>query len=485
MKSIKRNFLYHSFLKVTAVIFPLITAPYVSRVLEPDGVGLFGFASTYTAYFALFAVLGIPRYGIRMVAANRDNKEKLQTVVSELISLSFVATLIVCLLYIISLFVVREAHQNYLLFIVTGITLFMAPLNIEWVFSGLEEYGYITLRALIIRILSIAALFIFVKEKNDLIIYAGISSLSKVITDLWNLTKIVRMGIKPRLKICGLNKHLKQVLILFSANVAISIYTMLDTLMLGFFSNYEQVGFYSQTSHLSKTLLAIVTSLSAVAMPRMAYYKKNGNLKELNRLANKSMSFVSFFSIPMAFGIMCLSPTFVPLFFGEKFVGATIPLQIICFLVVAIGMNDITGTQILISLGKDKQFLYSVLAGTLSNFTLNLFLIPKWGAIGASIASVFAEFFILFVMLWFVYKYTPVRFHIKSDILKSFFGAALLVPIYFLVAQFAHGWMLVVVYPIIGALCYFVIQAIIKHSSYELFVSEVLKKFKINRLQNK
>ena len=160
-------------------------------------------------------------------------------------------------------------------------------------------------------------------------------------------------------------------------------------------------------SHIAKVLLGAVTSLSLVAVPRVSYYMKNQDYIGINNLIDKSFSIVSFLAFPVAMGLCCISPTFVPLFFGDKFVGAIIPLMILSFLVIAIGLNNLTGVQILIGMGHDKPFLYSVLIGTFSNFILNLALIPLWGAVGASIASLVAEFLILLVTTVFVYHRTP------------------------------------------------------------------------------
>ena len=480
MKSIKRNFIYNALLKVSAVVFPLITAPYISRVLEPDGLGFFNFTTTYAHYFALVAVLGIPQYGIRKVASCRDNIIQLQRTVSELISISFIATIVVTLIYLVTLLIIGEFRENYIYFLIAGIALYLAPLKVEWFFSGMEEYGYITFRALVIRTLSIAAMFLFVKDKNDLIKNIAISALSTVITDLWNLTKMYKMGITPRLTLKGLKPHIQPVLILFSASIAISVYTILDTIMLGFMSDYSQVGYYSTTSHLSKTLLALVTSLSVVAMPRMSYYKETGNSKGLNDLANNSMSFVSFLAIPIAVAIICLSPVFVPLFFGELFVDAIIPLQIVCLIIVAIGMNNITGMQILVALGHDKPFLYSVLSGTIINFCMNLVLIPNLGAIGAAISSVTAEFFILFMMIRYIYKRTNIRFTRFSDIMKSFLGSIVFIPLFFVLNQIINGWLLIFTFTFIGILIYVALELLMKHSSSKLFLNYLLS-IKLNK----
>ena len=186
MKSIKLNFVYNVLLNVSTVIFPLITAPYVARVLEPDGVGLFNFAGTYAGYFALVALLGIPTYGVREVSKLREDKRGLAKLVSEMMSIAFITTIVVSTIYLLSLGIVGQLKENFILFLLAGFAVYLAPFKINWYYQGLEEFGFITLRSLIIRVLSIICLFLFVREKNDLIIY--ITKVSQVMAHLHNLT---------------------------------------------------------------------------------------------------------------------------------------------------------------------------------------------------------------------------------------------------------------------------------------------------------
>ena len=246
MASIKRNFAYNILLNLSRVIFPLITAPYISRVLEPDGIGLFNFANTYAGYFALFAVLGIPFYGIREVAKIHEDKDRLSKLVSELISVSFIATFIATLIYIASVFIIGQLDDNCVLFLVSGFLLYFAPFRIDWFYSGLEQFKYITLRTVVIRTVSIIGMFIFVRTKSDLLIYMILNVCGIICGDVWNYAKLLRSGIKPRLTFVGLKKHLSPLFILFASSIAISIYTILDTLMLGFMTDYQQVGYYNQ-----------------------------------------------------------------------------------------------------------------------------------------------------------------------------------------------------------------------------------------------
>lgn len=474
-KSIKRNFLYNILLNISKVIFPLITAPYVSRVLEPDGVGLFNFANTYAGWFALFAALGIPYYGIREVAKIKDNITEQTIFISEIISISIVATSICCLLLFLSLYFIPQLNENYVIFFVSGIILYMTPFKIDWFFQGKEEFGYITFRSLIIKTLSVILLFILVCEKSDLLIYVALNAAAVALNEIWNFVKLYQSGIHPYFTLSG-TQHIKPLLILFSSSIAISVYTILDTLMLGFMADYDEVGYYNCATHLSKALVPIVTSLAAVALPRVAKLKEEKNWDEINGLMNKSFSIVSFLSFPIAFGVLVVAPVFVPLFFGEHFYGTIIPLQIIIFTVIAIGFNNLTGIQILLGLGMDKAFFYSLLTGTISNFILNLLLIPYYGASGAAVSSVFAEILILFVMLFYIYKKTPIRFCNFKDTLVNLTLSLSFIFIAYMIGTYSSGWPFVLVTIAGCTIIYLYGQYILKTSSSKMLIGMIKSK---------
>ncbi len=241
---------------------------------------------------------------------------------------------------------------------------------------------------------------------------------------------------------------------LFASAVAISVYTVLDTLMLGFMTEYSEVAYYSNATNISKMLLAAITSFSAVAIPRISIYLQNNNQEKVNELINKSFSMVSFIAFPAAVGLCCIAPTFAPLFYGEQFYGTIIPLQILSFLIVAIGLNNLSGVQILIGYGKDKLFLYSVIIGATVNFILNLFLIPRYGASGASIASLSAEIIILATTMLFAKRHTAARLTHFWDIIKASAATILFIPLINLLEHILSGWTLVFVFCISGFFIY-------------------------------
>lgn len=474
MKSIRLNFLYNLLLSVSRVIFPLITAPYVARVLSPDGVGLFNFSSMYASYFAMFAVLGIPTYGMREVAKVRDDREKLSTLVSELVSMQTLLTIAVTVFFLGSIAAVGMLRKDALIFVISGLVLYLSPVKTEWFFAGEERFGFITFRQVLVKALCIVSIFVFVKTRADMIIYVSIYALGNIIGEMWTFIAMLRNGVRLRFTIHGLSRHLKPVLILFASSVAISIYTMLDTLMLGFISDYSEVAFYNSASNISRSLLAAVTSFSAVAMPRMSYFLSEGNEYEANKLVDKGFSLASFLAIPAAVGLACIAPTFTILFYGDQFGGAVLPLQIMSFVLMAIGLNNITGWQVLVGIGRDKLFLYSVLAGAALNLVLNSILIPLFGAVGASSASVAAEFLILGVSTWFMNTKTTIRIHRFKDALVSFAISLSFLPLIWLMGKFIHGWWLVGSFVAAGFCIYVILHWIVGSTSFELVKNTAL-----------
>jgi O-antigen/teichoic acid export membrane protein len=475
-QTVKKNFLYNLLLQVSKVLFPLVTAPYIARVLDPEGVGIANFVNTYSSYFALFAVLGIPLYGIREIAKKRNDLKASEGFVSQIISIELFSTLLASLFYLLSVYFVGQLNENATLFLFAGIALYITPFKVEWFFCGREEFGYITFRSLLIKAVSVFLLFVFVRTKEDILNYILLGVFATIVNEMWNYVKLYKMGIHPRIRFKGCAQHLRAVLALFASSIAISIYAMLDTLMLGFQSSYQEVGYYNSAMHVIKALLPVATSLSAVAIPRVATYIHEGDTDKVNELMNKSLGIVSFLAFPLTIGIIMVSPSFVPLFFGNQFYGAILPMQIASVLLLSIGLNNLNGIQVLISVGKDRQFLYSVLGGAIANFLLNLYLIPEFGAAGAAFSSVYAETQILIVNECFVRKKTSVRVTNFSDLGKAMVGALCFIPICIFIGTVMKDWIFVCTCIIVCTLFYAVSQYVLKNSTFNMMYSLVMSK---------
>ena len=479
MASIKRNFLYNLLLQVSKVLFPLITAPYIARTLDPEGVGIVNFVNTYSSYFALFAVLGIPLYGIREIAKLRDDIKASERFVSQMMSIELITTLLISCVYIMSVYFIGQLNKHSLLFLIAGISLYITPFKIEWFFSGREEFGYITFRSLIIKTISVVLLFFVVKDKGDLINYVFLNLFATIANELWNYVKLYRIGVHPYFTLSGCKIHLKPILTLFASSIAISIYVMLDTLMLGFRSSYQEVGYYNCAMQLVRTLLPVTTALAMVAIPKVAIYHKSEDIQMINELMTKSLGIVSFLAFPITIGIIMIAPIFVPLFFGKSFYGSILPMQIGSIIIVAIGLNNLNGMQILTGMAKDKLFLISVTTGAVVNFCLNWFLIPQYGASGAAFASISSETLILFVNEYFVRRYTQVRILYWGDLLKSMVGAMLFIPICLFCGELMSGWFYVFACIIVCAGIYVLFQGLTGNTTFKVIYTNVLNKIKI------
>lgn len=482
MPSLKVNAFYNVLLSVMRVIFPLITAPYVSRVLSPEGVGLFNFSLTYSAYFAMVAALGIPTYGIRAIAACKDDRNSLQTTFSELFSISVFSTLAVSVIYILTLLFVGKLNQDFLIFLLIGFCLYLTPLSIDWYYQGLEDYKYISLRSVFVKFLAVISIFFFVKTRDDLLVYVVINVIANAANNIWNFLKLIASGIRPYLTFKGLSKHMKPVLILFASAVAVSVYTILDTIMLGFMQENSDVAYYSCASNIAKMIVAVISSLASVTMPRIASYAKDGLVGEISALANKSFSAISFLVIPASIGLCCIAPTFAPLFYGDQYYGVILPLQIMSFVILAIGLNNISALQILVSMGKDKEFLRAIIIGASANFCLNLVLIPNYSSAGAAAASVVAETLILVITMIYAKRYTGVCFNRWDDCLKALAASLVFIPLLLLERSVLRGWWLVSVFVLSGFVLYLSLSLLMRNSSVKVYFDAVRNTLKKNKV---
>ena len=413
--SLKRNIAYNTILTVSNVAFPIITTPYVSRILGVENIGIINFATTYASYFALFAALGIPIYGIREIAKQNNNLEGRCKIFSELFIINCLSTIIIFLIYLVTIFSISTFYKERYFLLIVGISVLFVPLNTDWFFSGREKFKFVTIRSLAAKILSLCGLFIFVRTREDIISYLVLTLFANLSSQIWNFGYMIRKEIKFRFKNLSIKKHLKSILILFASNIAISIYAMLNTLMLGFMSDYTQVGYYTSAIKISKLILPLVTSMSPVMIARINTLKGEPNNREqIVKLLNRSFGVMMLLAVPATIGLIVIAPRFVPFFFGLEFMRAIPSLQILSSLILIIGTNNFFASQILLGMGFDKKVLFVVSLGTISSFCLNILLIGPYGSVGSSVASVIAEIIVTIAAILFVVKVVPIHLNFKN-----------------------------------------------------------------------
>ena len=387
-KNIKKNYIYNVFYQILLLVTPLITTPYVSRVLEADGVGIVSYAESIVSYFALFAAMGIPTYGQREISYHQDSLVKRSRIFWNTLILKFIIAGVALAVYLIF-----ACHSSYMmLYLVLGFQILAVLVDVTWFFQGVEEFGKIVLRNTFFKVLGIVYIFAFVQEKSDVYVYAfGIAFFTFLGNiSLWRYLP----GYVSQIRVAELRpfEHIGVVLSLFIPTIAIQVYTVLDKTMIGLIteSAYEN-GYYEQAMKVSKMPLAVVTSLGTVIVPRIGVYFQQQRYDDIQHLMYRSYRFVWMIGIPMCLGLILTSRNFVPWFFGPGFERVSDLIDISAFLILAIGISNVTGIQYFVPTGRQNLLTVSVLIGAAVNFVLNLFLIAQWQSVGAAVASIIAE----------------------------------------------------------------------------------------------
>lgn len=395
--SIKFNFIMNSLLTISSFIFPLITFPYVSRILLPEGTGKVSFVTSVVTYFNMFAQLGIPTYGIRACAKVRDDKETLSRTVHELLSINLIMSALAYLVLGICLATIPRFQTEKPLFIIVSTTILFNAVGVEWLYKGLEQYTYITVRSLVFKVIALVAMLGLVHEKSDYVIYGAITIFAASASNVLNLIN-TRKYIKVRsVGNYNLVRHIKPILIFFAMSCATAIYTNLDTVMLGFMKSDVDVGYYNAAVKIKSVLLGVVTSLGAVLLPRASYYIEHGLNDEFQIISKKAIEFVFLIALPLSIYFMIFAKEGVIFLSGSAYEGAIIPMQIIMPTLLWIGLTNIMGIQMLVPLGREKVVLYSEIAGALVDLVINLILIPRMASAGAAIGTLVAE-----IVVWIV-----------------------------------------------------------------------------------
>ncbi len=398
--SIKKNFFLNAILTLSGFIFPLITFPYVFRLLLADGTGRVDFATSLIAYFNMFAQLGIPTYGIRATAKVRDNKLELSKITQELTLINLLMSIFMYACLAVALLVIPKLFEDRLLYIIVSSTLLFNAVGMNWLYSGLESYSYITVRSLVFKAIAVALTFALVHQHSDYVIYGAITVVASVGSNIFNLIH-ARKHISWRpLKELKFRRHFKPIGVFFAMACATTVYTNLDNVMLGFMTTNTDVGYYGAAVKIKRILVSVITSLGAVLLPRSSYYIEKGEMEEFKKLSRKAINFVSIAATPLVLYFILFAREGINLLSGSKYVGSIVPMQIIMPTVLFIGLTNIMGIQIMVPLGKEKSVLYSVIWGAVTDLVLNALLIPEHKAAGAAIGTVVAELVVLIIQCY-------------------------------------------------------------------------------------
>lgn len=388
MNSVKKNFLYNALYNVLTLIIPLITTPYISRVMGAENIGIYSYAYSIAYYFGLFILLGLNNYGNRTIAGVREDKQKLSHTFCNIFTMQLFMGLIMITMYIV--YIIFFA-TNRVMSLILMIYLISVMLDINWFYFGLEEFKLTVTRNTIIKILNTILLFVFVKSQDDIYIYAFLIVSGMIVSQLilWGMIHKYIVFVKPQIN--DVLSHIKPNLILFIPVIAISIYNTMDKIMLGMMSNMLEVGYYESSFKLTTIPVMATTSLGTVMLPRMSNLIANGNHKEAQKYIQKSLIASLFLSAPMALGLSAIVNEFVPMFYGNGYESCKEIIPVLILASIFIAWANVIRTQYLIPNKNDRIYIISVFLGAIVNVIINYLLIPKYQALGAAIGTLIAE----------------------------------------------------------------------------------------------
>lgn len=416
MTSLKTNVVLNLLHTLTGIIFPIITFPYAARVLLPEGIGVIGFQQSIISYIVLFTSLGIPLYAVREVSRNKDDIEKRNRTTLEILILS----LFLCVLGYIAVFIIGEIvpqiNSNLKTFYILSLTILFNSLGVNWFYQAIEDFKFITIRSVIFRTVSAAALFIFVKDSSDLNIYALVTVSSTVGNNIINIIHLRRYVKRRQINIPTLKiwHHFIPALRIFVLNLVTSIYVHLNTILLGFMKGDEAVGYYYTGNRLTQIILTLITSLGSTLLPRCSNLVENNKWEEFKVITKKSYRLIFALSLPASLGLIILKEPIIDIFFGQNYVESAKVLAWTAPTLFFVGLTNLIGIQILYPNGKENIVIVSTLIGAIVSVLLNSFLIPRLSYIGAAVSTLIAEFFVLIVQLIYGGKYVPFNFFDKT-----------------------------------------------------------------------
>ena len=476
--SIKKNTVYNIIKSLSTVIFPLITFPYVSRVLGADNVGKINFSSSIISYISLIASLGVATYAIRECAKVKENENDLNRMASQIFSINVTSTIIAYIILIGILIFAKPLYGYRNLILIQGIAVMFATLGTEWINSAMEDFKYITIRTFLFQALSIILMLLFVKEPSHYYRYALICVVSASggnITNIFYRRKYCKITFTFSMNI---RQHLKPILLVFSLILSQTIYCNSDMTILGLIKGDYQVGLYSVAVRIYTIVNMMVASVALVVMPQMAKLFQKRDYDEINKLVRYAMDCIVVIGFPVIAGIACIAPELVEIIAGKEYIGATLALRILMISLLFSYLGGIISNVIMIPSGREKVCLKTSVISAVVNVVLNFILIPYFGLYAAAATTAIAEG----VGLCNIYRYVEPDIRVgkfRDVFLGPLIGCAGIVCISYFVKGFGMGlWIRTIVIILLSVLAYFITMILTKNKFAMDIINSIIKKIR-------
>lgn len=397
-KSILKNTIYYLIYNILNLLFPLVSGIYAARVLLPQNIGEVTYSQNIVQYFIVLSFLGIPTYGVREISNVRKNKEELNKVYSELFFINFISTLFFGVIYFILVLNIESFRENLRLYSIMGVLLFFNIFNINWLYEGLEEFRFISLRNIIFKSISMLLLVCFVKENSDYLKFAVITIIGTVGNYLINII-YSRKYVNFIFKKLSFRRHMKSILYLMSVNIAIEIYTLVDISMLGFFCIKEVVTYYFYGNRIYQMLLQVINTFTMVIVPRLSYLYAEKKEKEFNELLTKGVKLIFLLGLPMIIGIQYTSDDIIILIYGDKYITSANVIKLMSILLILTPIGYLLGSRVLLITKNEKKMIVAVSFGAISNTIGNFILIRYYEEMGAAISTTLSEILVMLIYI--------------------------------------------------------------------------------------
>lgn len=402
--SLAKNSVFYLLYNVLRIAFPFLTGIYVSRVLLPESIGTVAAAQNLTQYFVIFAFLGIPTYGLREISKVRNNPEEKNKVYSELFLINLISTILFTCVYLVIVFSINSYRENLYLYLVTGISIALNAFNISWLYEGLEEFKFMSIRNLVFKAVSFCFLIVFVKTEQDVLLYALVTVVGTAGNGIVNMVYAPRFA-SLSFKDLNLRRHMKSIMYLVVVNLAIELYSLVDITMMNFICSKDSIAFYKYGRSIESILMQIVNTFTMVLVPRISFYYKEKMYDEYNNLLSKGLKIIIFCGLPMIVGLYYTSDSLMTTFYGNQYIASSLVLKILSLLLCISPIGYLLGSRVLLVVGRERMMVLPVGVGAVVNVVGNAIVIPIFAEVGAAMASVFSEIIVMVVYVNLGKKY--------------------------------------------------------------------------------